>query len=50
LIAGDPHRAAIKLLANLTQREALVLTSLDQATAQRSHIFIVAARDIGWLT
>ena len=29
LIAGDPHRAAIKLLANLTQREALVLTSND---------------------
>jgi DHA2 family multidrug resistance protein len=29
LIAGDPHRAAIKLLANLTQREALVLTYND---------------------
>jgi DHA2 family multidrug resistance protein len=29
LIAGDPHRAAIKLLANLTQREALVMTYND---------------------
>lgn len=29
LIAGDSHRAAIKLLANLTQREALVLTYND---------------------
>ena len=29
LIAGDPNRAAIKLLANLTQREALVLTYND---------------------
>ena len=29
LIPGDPHRAAIKLLANLTQREALVLTYND---------------------
>ena len=29
MIAGDPHRAAIKLLANLTQREALVLTYND---------------------
>jgi len=28
-ISGDPHRAAIKLLANLTQREALVLTYND---------------------
>ena len=29
LVPGDPHRAAIKLLANLTQREALVLTYND---------------------
>jgi hypothetical protein len=29
LIACDPHRAAIKLLASLTQREALVLTFND---------------------
>jgi len=29
MIPGDPHRAAIKLLANLTQREALVLTYND---------------------
>jgi DHA2 family multidrug resistance protein len=29
MISGDPHRAAIKLLANLTQREALVLTYND---------------------
>jgi DHA2 family multidrug resistance protein len=29
LIPGDHHRAAIKLLANLTQREALVLTYND---------------------
>ena len=29
LIPGDPSRAAIKLLANLTQREALVLTYND---------------------
>jgi DHA2 family multidrug resistance protein len=29
LIPGDPHRAAIKLLANLTQREALILTYND---------------------
>src|SRR5262252_1746731 len=29
LIPGDAHRAAIKLLANLTQREALVLTYND---------------------
>ncbi|MBV9584412.1 MAG: DHA2 family efflux MFS transporter permease subunit [Alphaproteobacteria bacterium] len=29
LIAGDPHRAAIKLLANMAQREALVLTYND---------------------
>ena len=29
LIAGDPYRAAIKLLANLIQREALVLTYND---------------------
>jgi MFS transporter, DHA2 family, multidrug resistance protein len=29
LIPGDPGRAAIKLLANLTQREALVLTYND---------------------
>ncbi len=29
LIPGDPHRAAVKLLANLTQREALVLTYND---------------------
>ena len=29
LIPGDPHRAAIKLLANLVQREALVLTYND---------------------
>ncbi len=29
LIPGDPHHAAIKLLANLTQREALVLTYND---------------------
>ncbi len=29
LIAGDPHHAAVKLLANLVQREALVLTYND---------------------
>ena len=29
VVAGDPHRAALKLLANLTQREALVLTYND---------------------
>ena len=29
LIPGDAHRATIKLLANLTQREALVLTYND---------------------
>jgi hypothetical protein len=29
LIAGDPRRTAIKLLANLTQRETLVLTYND---------------------
>jgi MFS transporter, DHA2 family, multidrug resistance protein len=29
MIPGDPHRAAVKLLANLTQREALVLTYND---------------------
>ena len=29
MIACDPHRAAIKLLANLAQREALVLTYND---------------------
>jgi len=29
LIPGDPSHAAIKLLANLTQREALVLTYND---------------------
>ena len=29
LIPGDPHRAAIKLLAKLAQREALVLTYND---------------------
>jgi MFS transporter, DHA2 family, multidrug resistance protein len=29
LIAGDPYRAAIKLLANVTQREALVMTYND---------------------
>ena len=29
MIACDPHRAAIKLLASLTQREALVLTFND---------------------
>jgi DHA2 family multidrug resistance protein len=29
LIPDDPHRAAIKLLAKLTQREALVLTYND---------------------
>jgi len=29
LIPGDPSRAAIKMLANLTQREALVLTYND---------------------
>jgi MFS transporter, DHA2 family, multidrug resistance protein len=29
LIPGDPHQAAIKLLANLVQREALVLTYND---------------------
>jgi DHA2 family multidrug resistance protein len=29
MIPGDPHRAAIKLLASLTQREALVLTYND---------------------
>jgi DHA2 family multidrug resistance protein len=29
LIPGDPRHAAIKLLANLTQREALVLTYND---------------------
>jgi DHA2 family multidrug resistance protein len=29
LIPGDPRHAALKLLANLTQREALVLTYND---------------------
>ncbi|HJU15757.1 MAG TPA: DHA2 family efflux MFS transporter permease subunit [Stellaceae bacterium] len=29
LIPGDPHRAALKLLANLVQREALILTYND---------------------
>ena len=29
MIPGDVHRAAVKLLANLTQREALVLTYND---------------------
>jgi MFS transporter, DHA2 family, multidrug resistance protein len=29
LIAGDPHRAAIQLLGNIVQREALVLTFND---------------------
>ena len=29
VVAGDPHRAALKLLANLTQREALVLAYND---------------------
>src|SRR6266568_1224523 len=29
LIPGDPHQAAVKLLANLVQREALVLTYND---------------------
>jgi len=29
LIAGDPHRAAVRLLANVVQREALVLTFND---------------------
>ena len=29
LVPGDPHRAAIKLLAKLTHREALVLTCND---------------------
>ena len=29
VVAGDPHRVALKLLANLTLREALVLTYND---------------------
>jgi len=29
LIPGDPRRAAVKMLANLEQREALVLTYND---------------------
>jgi len=29
LLAGDPHRAAIQLLGNIVQREALVLTFND---------------------
>ena len=29
LIPGDPHRAAVTLLARLTEREALVLTYND---------------------
>jgi DHA2 family multidrug resistance protein len=28
-VSGDPHHAAVKLLANMTQREALVLTYND---------------------
>jgi hypothetical protein len=39
LIACDPHRAAIKLLASLTQREALVFTYNDLLLLLRTLFF-----------
>jgi hypothetical protein len=47
LIACDPHRAAIKLLANLTQREALVLTYNDLLLRWKLCLFSANAATAG---